>query len=180
MKKLLITCTALALLGSSASIADSRLAKKRQEKEQEPTFIKHELTVKKKISLPFKPKNTQNRCEANISLSYSQANTAVRVKTDISVADTANECPDARGEYRVRVRSMSSNGEPRTQEFNEPWQLGTGRSVTQAHDYDLKSDPDLLWVRINATPKTRCVCEPSDPVANDPTKESQDLSELTF
>ena len=120
------------------------------------------------MELPYTAKKTQNLCEADISLSYTQADTAVRVKTAVSVVDGFAECPDARGEYLIRVRSMNSNGESRTQEFNESWELSADRSLTQAHTYDLQADPDRLWVRIRSKRKTQCICETTGEPAAEP------------
>jgi|GEM_PF-6339913 len=173
--KIILTGTAILLLSSAVTTEYSRINRELLEasvedgksaiaqnakKKKERSFAEKELTIEKKIELPYKAKNTQNLCEAEFDLSYTQAVSKAKVNADISLIDSATECPNAHGQYRVRVRSMDSQGKPRTQEFHESWQLGAERNLSQSHTYDLQTDPDLLWVRISSTPKTRCVCEP--------------------
>ena len=178
--KIILTGTAVLLLSSAVTTEYSRLNEELRdasveyaksvmaEEKEERSFAAEESTVVKTIELPYKAKGTQNLCQAEFDLSYTQAVSKAKVSADINLVESAAECPKAHGQYRVRVRSMDSNGNPRTQEFIESWQLGAERTLSQAHTYDLKADPDLLWVRISSTRKTRCVCEPPKELASEP------------
>ncbi len=170
--KITLTGTAILLLCIDLNTDYSRINKElldlsvdsaksvMEEKKKARSFADKELTVEKKLVLPYAENSPQqNRCEAELGLSYTQAVSEANVKAKISLVESTSECPNPNGQYLVRVRSMSSNGEPRTQEFTEYWQLGDERTLSQAHSYDLKADPDLLWVRLSSTAKTRCVCE---------------------
>lgn len=126
--KIVLICSTLMLLYPSLCMADFfQLPRPDKDKEGEEEkhrtqilyFPQEERTIKKKINLPYATKHKDNRCEADISLSYSQADVIAKVKTRINLLDGAAQCPDARGQYRIQVRSMGDNGELRTQEFNE-------------------------------------------------------------
>jgi hypothetical protein len=143
-------CTSLRIKGSCkpAEIVDSERQKKN---------LGGEKTIITRVRVPQPVAAPDNRCQAQVSISYVQMYDTFRV--DATVAN--QQCAASSGAYKITARTISATGDPHTQEFTEQWRRGadTTDDLEQRHTYSMAGDERLVWARVSTTPKTLCICD---------------------
>lgn len=113
------------------------------------------VTFKKLIVLPGQSMNRALACNANISISYTQMNERIRVKTSIDHED----CAASSGEYRLRIRTRDEALELHTVEISKSWAREKNAVIELTEYYDIGADVDLVSLRIKQSPKKGCTCK---------------------
>ena len=104
------------------------------------------------VTVAMAPRKPQ--CEAQVSISYVQMNTRVRVETTVE-----NEgCAASSGDYALRLRTVDGDGEIETRTFAESWSRANTEPVTTAKLYDIGSGRRLVWAQVSTAPATNCRC----------------------
>ena len=93
-------------------------------------------------------------CEAQVSISYTQMYDRVRVRTHVE----HEGCAASSGDYTIRVRTASDDGETDTRSFEETWQRENAEPLAITSYYDVDPERRVVWARVNTSRKTNCRC----------------------
>lgn len=114
------------------------------------------VEVTRTIDLP--PQQMQGRsdvCDARFSVSYFQADSQIKVDTQVQ-----NEtCGASHGDYALRIRTTNQSGESVTRSFSETWSRIDNVDVQAKKHYPMEGGKKLLWVRVHSNRKTGCTCD---------------------
>ena len=126
---------------------------------REATLQGRRIDVTKKLSLPEQKRPTDSgRCEARFTVAYAQMNEQIRVKTQVSNDD----CIVSRGDFQLRVRSISEAGDIQTRTIDESWVRTEEGPIKFTNFYSMEGDTDLVWVKVKSSRKTACTCANSN------------------
>ncbi len=115
---------------------------------------KRQLEIRHTMTIEATPPAEQ-KCEAQISLTYYQKNTFAVVESEL----TNSDCAASGGTYTVLVRFRDKNNELQSLEFPETWHRDDDREIKSVKEYSIGQNVDLANVRPR---KLQCVCDKTD------------------
>jgi hypothetical protein len=113
-------------------------------------------SAEKTFTMKIELTPTTQRCNAQVSIKYSQRNTMARVEGEVVNSD----CAASSGDYTIAVRHKDEQGELHSIEYVEPWQRDDDQPYIFETDYPIGNNVDLIRVRAR---KVSCIC--TDPPA---------------
>ena len=122
----------------------------------DPQTMRIEGRVEKTYNMQLEAAPKKQYCQAQITIEYTQRNTAAGVKGTI----TNEQCGPSGGTYDLSVRYKDAAGEGRNDEYEETWQRDHDGDIDIEASYPIGDNVDLIRVRAR---KIVCICaEPSD------------------
>ena len=111
--------------------------------------------IRFETTITIDPPSFETECQAALSISYSQMYDRVRVDTTID----HDGCPVSSGDYQVRLRTRTEEGEINDHRFDESWSRLEPGAIEVRKFYPMGDDPDLVWARVQTRHNSNCRCD---------------------
>ena len=134
----------------------------------DPQTRRVERSVQKTDKMQLEAAPHKQYCQAEITIEYTQRNTAAGVKGTIA----NKQCGPSGGTYNLSVRYKDTAGEVRNDEYEETWQRDHDGDIDIEASYPIGENADLIRVRAR---KIVCICaeSPDDGGGTDNTGENK-------
>ena len=145
------------MINSNSVLAQSSLDwihDKQRGGEKEEIVLVPAISAKTELVVKAPEEEKSKACIAQVSLSYSQLDTVIKVETEIINSD----CGASFGKYSLRIRTRNEAGETSTTNYTEPWSREDRNAVNLVKNYNMNGDVDLASVRVRTSFKDLCTC----------------------